>query len=259
MFYCRELDIIMKQKLIILDIHRKIKITDNFKKILKESSQILSLTPYSIYIAEKSNNNYITFHDLISIDDFKKENLNLYSIILDRLKNFQKYFFMLMKIMTFIAHQRYINILISYCKKQKDIYEIIYITDTNNTQKYLNTFIDKLVYLNDKDIFFYKLNSYRASILSIMYNKNIIKKIINKFLKTYSNYDAIYYQYLFSNCEIKKKNKNYIDDFYQKLKAVLMENGLDDDLLLGECEKIIKDYIYEYENFNQTTCRTLNC
>ncbi len=147
------------KKLFIVDVRFKQK-NLNLSKYLSENSDILSLTPYSNYMLSKEEKSFITFHDLISIQDFYKKVFYQYSRFEELFKSFSNFSFLFRDFAFLITYEEYIKELYKYIKNlKKENLKIIYISDIeNNKNNFLeaNYFIssdllDEQILISNKD------------------------------------------------------------------------------------------------------------
>jgi len=210
--------------LVILNLKNKNILNDNLLKIIQNANNILSLTPYSSYILDDINKNHIEFHDLISMNEFKQVNLDIYFSLINDLKKYKYYYYLLSKIMTIVTYQTYIDVINQYIILLRNTgCKIIYITDEQNI--YLN--IDKEYVVDKRNTIFYKKNKIINIISTIAYRKKLFSATINKILKKNISYDAIHYAHLFKKCKIKRLMPNNIEKFIMELKKVLKKYNRD--------------------------------
>ena len=183
-------------KLVILDI-----VSNNFEEVDKyistfENCQVLALTPSSFYYLNKKNIEFISFHQLISTEDFRKESLSIYDDILAKNVNSKYFKGFFRDIAQYICQLLFIEKIILFTKNNA-FDNIIYITDKrigkefdylSNNESILNIFLKfnniiqiKKNSFGNKIKFFDKLKRYSLS--------HLIKKIINKFSKNNLTYD----------------------------------------------------------------------
>jgi len=86
-----------------VDIKYKQKENFNLSGYIKEGSSVLSLTPYSSYFLDKLKIDYKTFHDILSIEDFRDNLIKEYKKIekiFDTYQDFSYMFYYLVLIKT---------------------------------------------------------------------------------------------------------------------------------------------------------------
>jgi len=235
----------MKKLLLIIEIKKKTTFIDSdILCQIEKSDKILTLTPYSSYEIDKLNKDYITFHDLITITDFKKFNIDIYNELVDKLNKYKKYYYLLRKVMQFIANEKYNDTILSYLEKmRKENYEIIYISDSINFKSFL---FDKIIIENKKNYLFYKKNYLIGFKNKVIYNKNIFNKFKNKIIsKKDLNYDNKYYESYFYNYRLKVKTKNNINSFVNNLENILKHFYNNEKELYSN---IKEDYSKEFTN-----------
>ena len=219
----------MDKSFAILDINMCIK-SEEINSILNSipnKSEVLTLSPYSHYLAQNLTGcKLITFHDLISVIDFKECTLDTYHKITSKAARYRHYFFLLREIMTLRTYQKYVEVIEEECrKKKKDGYRVLYITDTeqgssspreifNNTCSLLHRikYIDEVHVHKQRADLFYTINALVDLVNKVRYKKNRVKTLINKMLDRRIGYDGIYCSHLY-----KKTN---LDSFYFFLKII---------------------------------------
>jgi hypothetical protein len=183
-------------KLFIIDIT-----SNNYENLdsdfrVSKDDVILSLTPSASYFLETRELKFITFHNLISIEDFKNKILTIYDEIL--LINDNKYingFFR--DIAQFVNYFLFLEIIVNYANNSK-FDTLHYVTDkiyvnevtkvSNATSlmcKYIN--FDNIKHINKID----NRNKINFNYFKKYSVKTICKKVLNKLSKTNLNYDWI--------------------------------------------------------------------
>jgi len=217
----------MQKSIVILDIKKKIgSKNDNIFNILKSSDKILSLTPYSCFLLNNINQNYSTFHDLISVDEFKKINLSVYDLLVDKLWKYRDFFYLLIKIMPMVTKKRYLLTINNYIDFiYEDGYRVIYITDKVS---FINKHIDKVILVNNQDQLFYFKSKSKNFYINLKYKQNLFNSFKNKFFKWNISYDAIHYINNFKPYKINFIFNNDIEVFLKKLKNELVKINFND-------------------------------
>lgn len=254
-----------KKKLFIIDVRFKQK-NLNLSKHLSENSDILSLNPYSNYILNEEGKNFITFHDLISIESFHKKVFYQYSKFEELFKNFSNFSFLFRDFAFLITYEEYIKELYGYIKNlKKDNVEIIYISDSENNKNNLleaNYFIssdllDEIILVSNKDKDFYKKNNYLYKYSIIRYSKSLLSKVISRYIlknKLSLPYDMFNFNNLFN--EIKpieiniKFDENGISELSKKL-----DNVVYDSLFYKEYQNILKDFKEHFKRISKTSTK----
>ena len=212
-------------KLVIIDLKSPVFMELNDYVLKNDDVTILALSPSAFYYLELNNIDYISFHDLITIEKFRDEILKFYKEILKLNENnvyFKGYF---VDVAQYISCFYYIDTIISYIKVNF-FDEIVYITDKemienkvlSNYYSFLHNYIDftKIININEKSN-----NNYLHHILKRYTFLTLYRKLKNKFFSYNLNYDWLYVSPTISNqsihidnlvikCDINKFN--YIKD-----------------------------------------------
>ncbi len=186
--------------LYIIDIRFKQKDLDLSKYITNRDCKVLSLTPYSSYLLDIYNIKYITFHSIVSEEEFSTFVLNEYITLREIFEDYKEYLFLFRD----LASIKTFEIYLEYLYKFIDDYKIVYITDSENKSLTLKN-SDKIVYIKNRDNLFYKKNRFK----SILNKKDLIKKIYGRYIKKDIgfNYDNRYFANLFNRVDISIKNE----------------------------------------------------
>jgi len=212
--------------LYIVDIKYKQKENFNLSGYIKEGSSVLSLTPYSSYFLDKLKIDYKTFHDILSIEDFRDNLIKEYKKIekiFDTYQDFSYMFYYLVLIKTKQIYYKSIEDFISIEKKINQ--KIIYITDSkrvnpdmknynfiSNNYTLLHTFkdIDTIIELSNRDNYFYfrkKIDYLLSQLINIKQLSTKIKKyILKKKYKVTLSYDNINFDSFFRAKKDKQVN-----------------------------------------------------
>jgi len=217
--------------LYILDIKKKQKNFDFIEKIDTNESIILSLSPYSSYILDLHNISYITFHNIISGDDFKSLVFQEYEQLNLVFQKYQRYSYLMFFLSQLINYEIYLNILFKYVDNFISTY---YITDTNALSSISSLFsnIESGVYLYDslitikvesKDHIFYLKEKVKLNISNFNIKKNKFRFLLNKLWKQnisfhYDNQDVIHFLNNIPPAKIVTQN---IDIKYDELSNLL--------------------------------------
>lgn len=176
--------------LVILDL-----VSNNYEEIdlyLPElkSQNFLALTPSAIYCLEQHFQDFITFHDIISVEVFRDKVLTLYTDVIKANEHSKNTNIFLIELAKQLCQTQFIDCLLTYLNNQK-FDSITYITDraftannitlnndhSNLFSKYLFNHIIPITRLKQKKISKKALLK-RYSILEI--SKKIISKIFNQ-------------------------------------------------------------------------------
>ncbi len=209
---------------------------------IKANSEILSLTPYSSYLIDSIGKEHKIFHDIISELEFHNIVLDEYRKIEKVFLDYQNYYFLFRDFSFIKTFEIYLKVLFDFLDMKKlENYKIIYLTDAdsasnedmgNNAKSYIYSYdnIDKTIKIENKDIVFYKKNGIYFKISILLYTKNIIFKIFNRYInnlknKSELNYDSRNFKYIYEKIEsIDVKNKLPLEDINSFTAA--MENVL---------------------------------
>ncbi|MCF6331165.1 MAG: hypothetical protein L3I99_06415 [Sulfurimonas sp.] len=180
--------------LYIVDIRFKQKNIDLSSYIKIGDYTILSLTPYSSFLLDKIEKNHMTYHDIISIEEFHEnvlEKYNQYEIIFQKYKEFS---FLFRDYAFLITFEEYISQLITYLKLiKKENVKVYYITDTIDIRcntnvnflfgNYISKYIDEKIMISSKDKVFYANKKVVNLINRLMHQNNVLQKFIDKYVK----------------------------------------------------------------------------
>ena len=176
--------------LIILDLVRADLSKIDISIFRKKDIKILALTPLSFFYLEENEIDFISFHTIISQEQFREEVLKLYKKLFLERSFFSGIYREISQYLNIFLYREYIKGLID----SKNYNDIIYITDRK---------IDKKLELSNNCSFLYSqlnlnsVNSISQRDLNIkLYNRyrfttNIFKKIKNRILKRNLKYDWI--------------------------------------------------------------------
>lgn len=253
------------KKLFIVDVRFKQK-NLNLSKYLSENSDILSLTPYSNYMLSKEEKSFITFHDLISIQDFYKKVFYQYSRFEELFKSFSNFSFLFRDFAFLITYEEYIKELYKYIKNlKKENLKIIYISDIeNNKNNFLeaNYFIssdllDEQILISNKDKYFYKKNNYIDKYSKIRYSKSLFSKVISKYIlknKLVLPYDMSNFNNLFNEIKPIEINNKFDENGINEL-IVEIDSIINDTFFYEEYKSIIEIFKTKFKNINKTSTK----
>ncbi len=252
----------MNKVIYIIDIKKKQNNHFNIKKFINEDATILSLTPYSSYLLDCINREYKTFHELISINDFKKKMFEIYDELEKVFQVHQDFSFIFRDLALVKNYEIFINILFEFINEQKkNNFKIIYITDTekeaditkfnfvsNENSGFLyNKSIDEFRYTHSKDKYFYILMKLKSIVFKIIYDRNLFFKIKRKFFNennTYLTYDNInFYDFWNKTTTQKVLNSNFNDAydlFVKDISSVLIQKSAE-KFIVAMYEKIFDE------------------
>ncbi len=237
------------KKFYIIDIRKRQNSNFNLNSIIDNNSKILSLTPYSSYLLDNISMNYITFHSIISIDEFRERVFNFYKKVENILNIYKDYGYIFRDIALLKNYEIYIEIISEFINNKKSNgYKIVYITDTKKDSidnfkynsnltsgiYYLN--IDEVIDINTQDSSFYLFMDLKSKIYKFLYTKNIFTKFFNK---NSLFYDHKNFKDFWRNREIKREikiDKNIdIKNYKEFIKEInpLIESTLFKDLYLN--------------------------
>ncbi|MEV9528500.1 hypothetical protein AB0W38_07890 [Aliarcobacter butzleri] len=236
----------MIKKFYIIDLRFK---HSNFSlsNYIDDGAEILSLTPYSSFLLENIEKNFITFHNIISEQTF-------HSIVINKYKNFENIFnkfkelgFLFREFAFLLTYEEYINSIQNYLKnKKKQNFEIHYITDSSKVEnKKINflkesylfnlNIIDFFVLVNQKNVTFYKTNKFINNFNFLRYKQSLIAKVINR---------------------VFLRKKRLIDDVlkffnvFNSLKPIIPKDGRDINIdLVNKLHLEIGNNLKEYDDF----------
>jgi len=230
----------MNKLLTIVDIQRYTEpLSNDFVELLNKSDKTLSLTPYSSFNIEKVGQKFLTFHDIISINDFKEKNLSIYVEIINNLSEHKDFFYLLRQIMTVITYHTYVSGINQYTRKMKAKgYKIVYLSDMLNS----HILVDRVYLINKKRNFLYIKHQAIYYFNKLKYSNNLLRIIRNRIKSTKVGYDAAKYQELFKHCELDKIKVHDISKFIMRLKKILIIYGYESKLLNDLYSNIIFDY-----------------
>ncbi len=213
----------------------------NLLDYIQESGKILSLTPYSSYLLDLNGLDYATYHDIISIDDFKKLVLEKYIILEEFFKKNIDYSFLFRDFAKVKTFEIYIENLFKFFNR----YKIVYITDAiesnsfkigNNSYSYIYSYksIDKVIKIDSRDnIFYRKYKLYK--LFYTLKRKDIFIKVYNRLNKNHIelNYDNINYKEIYKKINIRpftflSTSRDYLDilEYREKsIQRVFMQHG----------------------------------
>lgn len=259
----------MNKVIYIIDIKKKQNNNFNIRNLITENAKILTLTPYSSYLLDLVNIEYKTFHDLITINDFKKKIFESYNEI-EKVFQIHQDFSYIFRNLAFVKnYEIFIDILFKFIGENKNNnYKIVYITDTkkeSNIAKFncffnensgllYNNNIDEFIYVNSKDKYFYILMKIKKFLFKNIDISNLFSKIKNKLSsqnETHLKYDNINF-YDFWKKTIKKKvvnsNFNHIyDSFIKDISKVIIKKETEEFIavlykkIFNELKKEIKN------------------
>jgi len=212
---------------------------------IDKNSEVLSLTPYSSFLLDRENIEYITYHDIISIKAFKDNVLEEYRQIENIFNNYREYLFIFRDIAFVKTFEIYLIELFKFLNSKKIMkYKIIYITDSrypnsgvisDNSQSYIYLYdkIDKVIEINSKDNIFYKRHSIYNKLSFLFYKKNILKSLYRRFVNKLElmydnrNYKDVYLGLKEFDVLTELNTEEAIDSFTEKMNALLIEkNGI---------------------------------
>lgn len=233
----------MRDKILyIVDIRFKQK-KFNISKHIDENSEVLSLTPYSSFLLDRENIEYITYHDIISIKAFKDNVLEEYRQIENIFNNYMEYLFIFRDIAFVKTFEIYLIELFKFLNSKKIMkYKIIYITDSrysnsglisDNSQSYIYLYdkMDKVIEINSKNNLFYKKYYIYNKLSLLFYKKNILKSLYRRFVDNIElvydnrNYKNIYLELNEFDVLTKLNTEGDIDSFVEKINALLIEKN----------------------------------
>jgi len=205
---------------------------------IRQDFKILSLSPYSSFLLESLNLDYITYHNAISKEDFFKKLFREYKKIENSLLDMSNIdlMFAFREIATIKSFELYLYFLFQFLESKKKSYKLIYIGDTPNlpTQSYLNSatyfynreLFEKIFFIDNRDKRFYLKNRLKIRFLSL-FRKNFFKKLYFRFLKRIElNYDNIHFFDIYSRVEsVKIESKIEKKDISKLIEYI---NGLEE-------------------------------
>ncbi|MFK5974985.1 MAG: hypothetical protein QM493_00630 [Sulfurovum sp.] len=256
------LEIDLRDKfLYIVDIRFKQK-KFNISTYIDKNSEVLSLSPYSSFLLDRDNIEYITYHDIISIEVFKDKVLAEYRKIEYILNNYREYIFIFRDIAVIKTFEIYLAELFEFLDSKKMMkYKIVYITDSkhannsvisDNSQSYIYLYdkIDKIVELNYKVNFFYKRYLIYSKLSLLFYKKNILKSLYRRFVNKLElmydnrNYKKVYLELEEFDILTKLDTIKDIDSFAKKMKSLLIEKNT--------IKELSKQYSNILDNFSSS-------
>jgi hypothetical protein len=249
------------------------KASNEIEKVVQKQTgeyEILALTPYSYYILDQIGLKYITFHDLISIDDFRSKVLKKYEKFSSLILEFKEYSYLMIEFAPIITYQSYSSVLCKFLKKNSNFGgDAIYITDTKKvSQTVFNiksnengaihyfSYISRTVYIGQKDLTFYlgkKIENY----IILISRKNLFLEIINKIRNVPKlHYDNIFFNDFFAALPRKKVKPlllNNYDEFKEKLWIQIDKSSFSDYIKIRfeEVVKQLDESIYRYKSLRE--------
>jgi len=226
----------MKQKFYIIDINSKQKNRLQDELNLDDNSLIVALNPYSGYLLDNANYEYIGFHDLISEQEYCSSIINVYKVFENLFENYSQYSFVFYELSFLISLDCYLklfkNVII---EKKSSEYDCIYITDVkksdlrNKLDDQFVSMIDDYILLDNPDRDFYRKRKYEYFLRRI--NLSNFKKILNLFLHPKR---SVFFKYgtshLIKNFKRLERNKTfdynkirYEEELYNKFQLNVKE------------------------------------
>ena len=261
----------MKDKfLYIVDIRFKQKNID-FKDYMaiNKNSQILSLTPYSNYLLDMVGYNYMNFHNVISNIEFNQKIEAKYKEIDKIIMLYKEYSFLFRDIAFVITMEEYLKTLFNFFDSMKERdYKLIYITDILGSESdsigNINNFItryysfDNIINLVNNDKTFYSKNKYKLLYSRIFSTKQIVKKVMEKYILNKLNeakYDNVHYIENYKVIKSKRISNQLNSRRFQEFSSKILEtlNELKYNILLkNNYLNIINEFKDCLENFKGT-------
>jgi hypothetical protein len=256
----------MNKKLYLVDIRLKQKNLDLTLYIDNENYEIISLTPYSSFLLDELKYKYITYHNLISVEEFHDKVISkykTYEVLFNKYRDLNYIF----RIFAFvITQEEYIYHLKMYLLS-KENFDIEYITDSNpisnpmNINYLFNSYIFNLDNINIHLLSkinrkFYRKNNILNKYLLFKNKKNVIRKFVNRYItkKTSSfAYDNIHLGDFFDLISpvtvINQIEKNSLDEILIILDDTLKANV--DNLFYEEFKIILNKFKHNLLIFNK--------
>lgn len=229
----------MTKILYIIDIRLKQSHIDLFKYIDNKDYEILSLSPYSTFLLDELNLKYITFHDLISIEE-------VHDNILSNYEKFESIFyqgnplnFLFREFAFLITYEKFIKQVEKYINKRKqENIRIYYITDSNTIKGekinflhesyfFTSKSIDKIINIYNRDNNFYKKNNLINAYTRFKHTKNFLLKVVIRY---------------FTNKKEYKYDNKYFADIYASIKPIKVNSSLEIEAI----DKIFADINLEF-------------
>jgi len=253
------------KKLFIVDVRFKQK-NLNLSKYLSKDSDILSLNPYSSYMLSEEGKSFITFHDLISIQEFHKKVFYQYSRFEELFKNFSNFSFLFRDFAFLITYEEYIKELYKYIKNlKKENIKIVYISDIENSKNnfleanyFANSdLVDELILVSNRDKNFYKKNNYKSKYSKIRYTKSLFSKVISKYIlknKLSLPYDMSNFNDLFNEIKPIAINNKFDENEINKL-IVKIDSIINGTFFYEEYKSIAEFFKTKVKNTNKTSTK----
>lgn len=210
---------------------------------IQEDSEILSLTPYSSYLLDIVEKKHKTFHDIVSIEEFRDSILYECDKIGKLITNYKSFSYMFYYLVLIKTKQHYYKTILNFIKRKKaDKYNIVYISDTKTTNKDLDNYdfmsnntslifsfdeVTENIYVKEKNNVFYFKQKIKILFSKIKYTKGILTKIkgllFNKKNQLNIYYDNLYFKSFFDKKEEKEVSYKRIDEKYENFQCSFLD------------------------------------
>jgi len=238
--------------------------------------EILALTPYSYYILDQMKLEYITFHDLISIKNFKSKVLKKYKEFSSLILSHEEYCYLMIKISPLITYQNYSSILCKFFKQARvSGGRVVYITDTRkasfdlfdirsneHSAIHYSPYISQTIFIGKRDSVFYlrkKIEKHIKSFSLFSVYLHAVDKIKNA---PKLNYDNVFFRDFFLNLP-REKIKPLSFSTYDKFKDdfwIQINKSNFSDYVKNRFEKIISqldESVCHYKNLNDISIKPM--
>ncbi|MEN4044793.1 hypothetical protein [Sulfurimonas sp. NWX367] len=259
----------MKDKyLYIVDMRFKQNSFDLSSYLKDIDANILSLTPYSSFLLKQAKKKFITFHDIVSIEEFHKNVFKEYKEFEEIFNDFKELSFLFRDFAFLITFEKYFNQLKSYLKlAKKENRQIFYLTDVDGIKReencllyksclFDNQYVDKIINIKNKDASFYKKNKLQNIFNTLKYKKDIFENIINKYIlrkDTSLPYDMIHFLDVYNdlNPVTRKESieKKQIFDFIGRVNKTIIDKK--NSLFKNQYMKLLEDITIHLTKYDE--------
>jgi|AntRauTorcE11897_2_1112592.scaffolds.fasta_scaffold02349_2 hypothetical protein len=238
------------ENLLIVDIRSKQK-KINIEKYVLRNTCVLSLNPYSSFLLSNENIDFIKFHDLISLSEFREKVFREYTKTEEVFKSFDDFSFLFRDAAFFITYDVYVKELIDYIETvKKNKIKVHYISDKDShEEKWVNSnffssnnLIDRFITVSCQDKGFYFFNSWLEKINRVRHTRNVLKRLISRYFtkkdmclpSDMANFNDYFYK-MGKITARKKIDEGVINNLAKELDKVFVDN-----IFSSELKKIIE-------------------
>lgn len=253
----------MNKKLLFVDIKKRVELSgflDTINSLDIEDYDIITLTPYSVYLCEFYKLEYKTFHSFITVEEFRDNVLSKINLFEKNLGEF--YIGLMIDLIPIISFFEYEKQLLNIYEQNKNGSVLIRDNNSNNynyTNKssFLNILkFEKKIFIGENPLRLQANRTSKFKDLSLFF-----KKLIIKLFKMNISYDWI--NYLFFILFNRKFEKKYDSPNYEQVSKKTIENLIKEQIKSEYLqEKILKKlenfYIKNKSNTNNISYRHWN-